>query len=203
MKNLIQLIKNKVQEIKQQRALRNQAVGPKNLRAVRRSDKARWIKTDQLLDDWNERTALLAAMIKPESKVIEFGAGNMILKSLLPQSCSYTASDIVERNSETLVCDLNDKITFDLHSYDTAVFSGVIEYVYNFEDVLKQFPENLKNVVLSYSCTDISTVDRLKNGWLSDYSRKELKRIFQRCNYEITDYKEWRNQSLFCLEKRG
>lgn len=201
MKKLIRLLNNTIKEFKHDRRIKKLAATTEKLRNEKQSDYERWRKSEQLFEDWNERTILLATMINPGAKVIEFGAGNMAIKQALPSYCSYTASDIVKRDKQTLVCDLNDKIPFDLSKYDTAIFSGVLEYVFDIDKVFKQFPESLKNVVLSYSCSDISNENRLKNGWLSDYKKNDLENIFESHHYSISEYKEWRNQSIFSLEK--
>ena len=98
-------------------------------------------------------------------------------------------------------CDLNAGIEFSLASYDTAVFSGVLEYVYDVDKVFRQLSCSITKIVLSYACTDISNADRLKSGWLSDYSRNDLETIFRKYNYQIVEYEEWRKQSIFCLKK--
>jgi len=201
MKRLIIFIYNKSRKLLHRRKIAKQVKSTRQLRREKQTDYVRWNKPDQLFEDWNERTSILASMVGSGSIVIEFGAGNMALKSLLPQGCSYTPSDIVKRNLDFLNCDLNEEIPFDLTTYDTAVFSGVLEYVYDIDSVFKQFPGNMKNIVLSYSCKDISNAHRLENGWLSDYSKKELEDIFEKNNYQIIEYKEWRNQSIFSLRK--
>ena len=126
----------------------------------------------------------------------------MALKKFLPLSCSYTPSDLFKTSSDTIVCDLNNKISIDLNYYDTVVFSGVLEYVYNIENLFAQLAVSTPHVVLSYACSDISNAARLKKGWLSDYSQKDLERIFKKYQYDIMEYKEWRKQSLYSLIKR-
>ena len=142
----------------------------------------------------------MASMVSPNSSVIEFGAGNMKLRDKIPHDCSYQASDIIARFPGVIECDINKKITIDLKQYDTAVFSGVLEYVYNIENVISQISPYVENIILSYACRDISNAPRLERGWLSDYSREELEEIFTSYNYEVLQYREWRNQSIFSLK---
>lgn len=172
------------------------------LRNSRQSDIKRWGNSNELDESWDERTYLIASMIKPNSNVIEFGAGNMKLRNKLPENCNYQASDIISRFPGVIACDLNKKISIDLSKYDTAVFSGVLEYVYDVEAVFSQLSENVENIILSYACKDISNAPRLDRGWLSDYSRIELERIFTKYNYKILEYNEWRNQSIYNLKSK-
>lgn len=171
------------------------------LRKREESDLDRWKNSRALDASWNERTYIMASFIKPGSKIIEFGAGNMSLKTRLPKGCVYQASDIISRHPGIIECDLNKGIHIDLSEYDTAIFSGVLEYVYNIENVVAQITGNIENIVLSYACSDISNAPRLDRGWLSDYTKAELEDIFKLYDYEVLDYKEWRNQSIYSLQK--
>ncbi len=205
MKNILKRIQNialnKIRELKEDRKYKKQAKNTLELRKAKLSDYERWKQTEELFVDWNQRTAILASMITQEANIIEFGAGNMALKNHLPPDCSYTPSDIYKRSEGMLECDLNSRIEFELEPYDTAVFSGVFEYVYDMDKVFQQLSDSIDNVVLSYACSDISNANRLKSGWLSDYSKKELEDIFEKYSYQIVEYKEWRNQSIFNLRK--
>ncbi len=172
------------------------------LRENKVSDFQRWRNNRELYEDWNERTAILGDYIKPNASIIEFGAGKMFLKKYLSNYKKYIPSDIVNRYEETIICDLNTKINFDLSEFDTAVFSGVLEYVYNVDDVFQQLGGSINQVVLSYSCSDVVKLSRDKNGWLSDCTKLELEKIFEKNNYEINNYKEWRKQSIYNLIKK-
>ncbi len=174
----------------------------RNLRLSGESDLKRWVNSNELDESWDERTYMIASMIKPNSNVIEFGAGNMKIRNKLPENCNYQASDIISRFPGVIECDLNKKISIDLSKYDTAVFSGVLEYVYDVEAVFSQLSEDVENIILSYACRDISNAPRLDRGWLSDYSRIELERIISKYNYKILEYNEWRNQSIYNLKSK-
>lgn len=172
------------------------------LRKANKSDIKRWQKNNELFQDWDQRTLILGSYIIPNSNILEFGAGNMILKSSLTSYKSYTPSDIVSRFEDTVVCDLNQNILFELSKYDAVVFSGVLEYVYNIDKVISQISTNVNQIVLSYCCADLVKLSREKNGWLSDYSKKELEEIFLKYGYGIKNYQEWKNQSLYNLVKK-
>jgi len=200
-KKVLNVFGNRIGEVKHGLYVKRIQRNTIKLKESKKSDFRRWENPKELFEDWNERTSIIAAMVKPNSLLIEFGAGNMCLKKMIPDGCIYTPSDIYARTPEILVCDLNENIPFDLTKYDTAVFSGVFEYVYDVDKVFRQLSESIDNVVLSYACSDISNANRLKSGWLSDYSKKELETIFEKYGYQIVEYEEWRNQSIFSLRK--
>jgi hypothetical protein len=170
------------------------------LRAQKKSDVSRWESNNQLREDWDERTLILGKFIDKNCSVIEFGAGNMILKEAFNFK-KYTPTDIVKRNELTTICDLNKEIYIDFNEYDVAVFSGVLEYVYDIDKVFQVLSTTINQIVMSYCCSDLVLLSRDKNGWLSDYTKNELEEIFSKYEYEIIDYLEWRNQSLFNLKK--
>lgn len=192
---------NKLREYRQNRGFRRTAKRTQELKRVQRSDLQRWEDTEELLENWNERTRLMAELVPGNAKVIEFGAGKMVLKHYLPSKCEYQGSDLVPRSPEMKVCDLNEGIGFSLDPYDTAVFSGVLEYVYDIDKVFEQLSDEIEMVVLSYACSDSFPENRERMGWLSDYKKEELERIFHKYYYEIKEYLEWRGQSIFKLKK--
>jgi hypothetical protein len=172
------------------------------LKKEKQSDINRWKNSNELFEDWDQRTSILGNYIAPGSKVIEFGSGNMSLKKMLPKNCTYTPSDIVKRTEETIVCDLNEPISFDLSFYNTAVFSGVFEYVYDIDTVFKQLEKHIPHIILSYACSDICIHNRLINGWLSEFTEKQLLDIFAKYSYDVIDKQEWRQQTIFNLNKK-
>jgi len=172
------------------------------LKKEKQSDINRWKNSNELFEDWDQRTSILGNYITSGSKVIEFGSGNMSLKKMLPKNCTYTPSDIVKRTEETIVCDLNEPISFDLSFYNTAVFSGVFEYVYDIDIVFKQLEKHIPHIILSYACSDICIHNRLINGWLSEFTEKQLLDIFAKYSYDVIDKQEWRQQTIFNLNKK-
>jgi hypothetical protein len=171
------------------------------LRKNNESDVIRWTDNDELFNDWSERTFILASFIGDEADILEFGAGKMVIKDSHIKYKTYTPSDIVKRYDETLVCDLNKPIDIDLSKYNAVLLSGVLEYVYDINNVIYQFSNaGVSQIAVSYCCSDIVLLSRDKNGWLSDYKRDEIEMIFSKNNYTIVNYTEWRNQSLYFLK---
>jgi hypothetical protein len=202
MKQLIDRLKRFIRQDKQSQLIKQRESKTKALIKDRLSDFDRWQKDEELLTNWNERTTILASYVLPNTNVIEFGAGKMYMKSILNNIASYTPSDIVKRDKTTIICDLNKPIDFDLSKYEVAIFSGVLEYVYDINSVVKELSKaNVGQIIMSYCCSDIVSLTRTKNGWLSDYTRTELETIFMLNGYKIEHYREWRGQSIFNLIK--
>jgi hypothetical protein len=201
MKKLIKMLNSIYKSIKLRYHFKLKQKLNRNLRKSKSSDLQRWNDDSSLFQDWNERTAIMASFVISNKNIIEFGAGNMYLKEYLNGYKSYTPSDIVKRFDETLICDLNKKIKIDLTKYEVAIFSGVLEYVFDIDSLFKQLSNKIPQVILSYACSDVVKMSREQNGWLSDYNKQELEAIFKKYNYEVINYVEWRNQSIFNLMK--
>ena len=199
--NIKRVFINKLREYRQKQGFRRTVKRTQELKSAERSDVERWEDTEELLENWNERTRLMAGLVPENAKVIEFGAGNMTLRKYLPENCEYQGSDLVQRSPEMKICDLNEGINFHLGPYDTAVLSGVLEYVYDINKVFEQLNGEINRIVLSYACKDSFSENRERFGWLSDYKKEELVKIFQKYHYEIKESREWRRQSIFKLEK--
>jgi hypothetical protein len=171
------------------------------LKAHKKSDIERWSENNSLYENWNQRTALLATFLSETAKIIEFGAGAMYLKQFIKATQTYVASDIVKRFPETLVVDLNGPLNIDLSLYDTVIFSGVLEYVYDIESLFEKMEqEKINQIILSYCCSDVMKVSRAKNGWLSDYTQMQLESIFKKNNYKIVNHQIWEKQTIFNLK---
>lgn len=171
------------------------------LRALKKSDTQRWSRADAMHTNWEERTIRLSKYINKNSNVVEFGAGSAILKDVLDKTITYQPVDIIKRQENYLVCDLNkNPLSIDLTSYDTAVFSGVLEYVYDIDLLFQELSKHIKCIALSYACNDICKQDRLFNGWLSDYSSSELEGIFKKYAFKILKKDTWKDQNLYFLD---
>ncbi len=182
------------------------------LRALRASDRGRWAKPENLEVWWDERTRLLAELVPPGSRVIEFGAGRRQLERYLDQSCTYVPSDLVDRGPGTIVCDLNQRPLPDLSRVrpDVAVFGGVLEYVANTEALIAWLAPAITRCVASYAYVDPNAglaervsryVERWRNGYMSHHTEQELIDLFGRNGFVCNERRTWQAQGLFRFDK--
>lgn len=173
------------------------------LKLTGKSDYKRWSKLETLLDSWDERTKILASFITPNSAVLEFGAGRQVLKSFLPEGCSYYHSDIVMRDEKTLVIDLNEELP-ELPKVNYVVFSGVLEYVKDIEGVLKHCLKYSDTILFSYATLESfsNLTNRRVSGWISDLSEKEILQISSRNSHTCEVLTVWKNQTLYKYSKK-
>jgi hypothetical protein len=167
------------------------------------TDLARWMDTSNFDTDWEERTRLMARIVPMHSRVIEFGAGKRQLESYLDPSCSYVASDLVDRGGNTIVLDLNSRPLPNLShlKLDVAVFAGVLEYISDLDSVVTWLSDQVAMCVASYGCahTRPRTVGRFKEtirrtsvGWINTFTEDALVQTFGAGGFILTKTYDWR-----------
>lgn len=155
---------------------------------------------------WDSRTVLLAGLIAPNSSVLEFGAGRMALRHYLPEGCSYTPSDLFEREPGILCYDLNAPQLPPLPDFDVAVFGGVLEYVHDIPRVLTHLHAQCEYVVASYAVAGSkrlrSRLERRRHGWVNDYSAEEFVGMFLHAGFYPRAERRWNGQMLYQFKKQ-
>ena len=163
------------------------------------TDYGRWGDGSNSSPNWDSRTRYMATLIKPGAVVLEFGAGRMLLRDSLPEGCKYVPSDLVDRGNGTIVCDLNAKWLPEFpRDCDTAVFSGVLEYVHDVQRIISHI-SFVQTVVASYVVTDIkpNRLARLASGWVNDYSSAGIKEIFLKAGFRCDHVETFESQEIF------
>ena len=171
-------------------------------KSTKQSDVSRWSQDKSLFVSWDERTQLLANQIQPNNKVFEFGAARLVLEDMLPKGCEYFHSDIIRRNENTLVVDLNKKKP-NLPQVDYIIFSGVLEYIFEVETLLEHLSQFTNNFVFSYAVTNHfkEKTDRRFHGWVSDLSEADLLTIANKLHLKSEIFGTWKKQVLFHFSK--
>jgi glycosyltransferase involved in cell wall biosynthesis len=166
----------------------------------------RWKNPDSLNKSWDARTIMIAKLIPPGTSIIEFGAGRMILKEYIPKTCSYTPSDIVSRGEGTIVIDLNSKPYPILNQhFDIAVFSGVLEYIYDIRELIVYLSSFVDSLIVSYAIADEcdSLVHRRKQGWVNDYKYKDIVALIEASGFICRNVETWKQQKIFIFQRAG
>ena len=180
------------------------------LRTMGRSDYQRWADPANLEEWWESRTQRLARMIPAGTRVIEFGAGPRRLEAFLDPSCTYTASDLVERGPGTFVCDLNRRPLPDLCPLapQVAVFAGVLEYLRDVPAVIAWLAAHVTHCAASYSVAHPSMLVRLAGnvrrtyyGYMNAYREADLLAIFARAGFACRRTDSWNDQRLFLFTR--
>jgi hypothetical protein len=180
---------------------------------LRKTDHHRWADPRSLEAWWEPRTRQAADLVPDGSRVIEFGAGNRILERYLHPSCSYVASDLVDRGGGTMVCDLNRRPLPDIGAgeFDVAVLMGVLEYLVDVPGTLNWLSRSIGTCVVSYVCMETrrrsleglcEKASRVTQGWMNHYRPEELQTLFAAYRFRIDHEQRWGNNRLFVLSRR-
>jgi hypothetical protein len=182
--------------------------------AFARADHARWTSSTGLEPWWDERTRILASLIPPSSRVIEFGAGRRQLEQYLPATCVYTPSDLSERGPGTIVCDLNRRPLPDLRAVapTVAVFGGVLEYVKSVDAVVTWLVHHgIEDFVVSFDAMPSAPhvperlrerMRRLRNGYMNNLTEPELKSVFASFGLQCAEERRWNKQGIYRFARR-
>jgi hypothetical protein len=168
------------------------------------SDLGRWSKASSLLPVWDSRTIQMAALIPAGSRILDVGAGAMVLKDHLPERCLYTPADLVARSAETVVLDLNGPELPRLPATDVVFLSGVLEYVVDLDRLLKHLYESTTFIVASYASSRgdrMGKLHRRSRGWVNDYSQDTLLSLFLHHGFHCEHVGAWYDQGLFRFRK--
>ncbi|NMM48803.1 class I SAM-dependent methyltransferase [Marinigracilibium pacificum] len=170
-------------------------------KTLNKSDLDRWRKRSSFDENWDSRTIKMASYVQPNSSVIEFGAGRLVLKDHLPANCNYTPSDIVERGHNTLVIDLNKYPLPDLDNFDYAIFSGVLEYVNKLPKFVDFLSPRMKTIVASYATLEKNKLRGI-HGWVNSYTEQQFVEIFENSGYVMSEKAFWKNQTIYVFENK-
>ena len=173
----------------------------------RMSDVHRWSRLSSLDPEWDPRTVKLAEWIKPGESVLEFGAGRRVLEKILPEGCTYTPSDIVDRGEGTIVCDLNNDALPTFPKHDVAVLSGVLEYVNDIPRLFLWLRNSCDTIIFSYAVSDdyLKTaavtsrrlLSRRANGWVNDFTAKQIEEIIVVCGFKCENIAMCMKQRIY------
>lgn len=171
--------------------------------STNKSDLTRWEKEENLYKEWDSRTIMIAGLIPEKSSILEFGAARLVLRDHIPDNCDYQPSDIVDRGENTIVCDLNHKFPVLSTHYTHVVFSGVLEYIFDIDNLLKELKQHCDVIIASYSTTDkISDyVTRRQSGWVNHFSNEDIVSLFNKNGFTLKSSHSWTLQTIYVFEQ--
>ena len=148
------------------------------------ADLARWA----LAPAHDERAQLAAQFIPAGARVLEFNCGRRALQRYLPNGCGYRGCDLVARDEETIVCDLNagEFPTEAATHADIIVMLGVLETIVDVDAFFTHLRCCKRDLILSSCATDLTgNCDRAALGWINHFSYFDLARLFDRFGFRI------------------
>ncbi len=178
-----------------------------------RADYKRWSSPQGLEEWWEDRTRVIAALIPPESRVLEFGAGRRQLERHLPTGCTYTPSDLVDRGAGTIVCDLNRRPFPDLRNVapSVAVFGGVLEYIGDVGSIAEWLARNgIETCIVSFDSfpEGLGLKERARErlrrryfGYMNNLTERALLETFEMSRLTCVEKRTWTTQGIYRFVK--
>ncbi len=156
------------------------------------ADVARW-STRQASEPAREpaydaRAQFAAQFIPAGARVLELNCGRKALARYLPNGCEYSGCDLIARDEDTTVCDLNagEFPTAQAANADVIVMLGALETIVDVESLFTHLRFCKRDVVLSYCARDLTgKCDAAALGWVNHFSYFELARLFDRFGFRI------------------
>lgn len=156
---------------------------------------------------WDElipRQEIMAKFIgRDDRSVLDLGAGQMFLKTILPPKVTYYPVDYFKRFENTLVSDFT-KYQFPNIYTDVAFCSGVLEYIADYRWFIKEVCQHCRKIIISYATTDryphIET--RRKYGWGNDLTEEDIIIQFAMYGKRMTNssFDKYQQQNIFVFQ---
>jgi hypothetical protein len=115
-------------------------------------------------DRWLKRAQTIAALVEPGDVVLDLGAGDQKLRTLLPDGCRYLPVDCVDALPDTFVVDFNAGFALPPGPFDLIVSAGFFEYVKDLPSFMTALAKSCEGtrVIFSYSYSRPKSGDYLK-----------------------------------------
>lgn len=138
--------------------------------------------------DWSERSQKLSEFISDDStSILDIGCGEMHIRKYLKKGVKYYGCDYKKREEGTLICDLSIGEFPDV-DVCTCFMAGVLEYLQNWKDVLKNMSLHCNQIVMSYSTSEEAEVRDPR--WVNHISEAELIGCLESCGFRLKEKKK-------------
>ncbi|WP_031481262.1 FkbM family methyltransferase [Maridesulfovibrio frigidus] len=153
--------------------------------AAKSTDCGRWSRWDHLHSESDIRAGLAGQFVPEHSKVLDAGAGMMLLRDYIPETCIYTPLDIVARSRKCIVADLNQHQYPD-QKYDVIMGLFIIEFLHEPEEFLKwAYKSSNKLIFTYYPARPNSERDRRIAGLFNDLGHKEIAEMIELSGWKL------------------
>ena len=173
--------KNKIIEDKQDGILKLQ-------RRLRKYESFNEWENVEFFGDWSDRSQKLSEFISDDcTSILDVGCGEMHIRKYLKKGIKYYGCDYKKREEDTLVCDLSIGEFPDV-DVCTCFMAGVLEYLQNWKDVLKNMSLHCDQIIMSYSTSEEAEVRDAR--WVNNISEMELIRFLESCGFQLKEKKK-------------
>ena len=161
-----------------------------------------WEQNFEYTHDMTSRIRKMLSLIEEKNihSLMDLGCGKQECGKMLPDRISYYPVDLYRHLPDTIVKDLNAGEFLEI-PVDVIFCSGVLEYIYDLESLLKKIACYGKSVLCSYCNTDVAP-DRAA-VWVNHLSHLDFVQLFQRYGFTLSQEivpTDWNNH-IYYFEK--
>lgn len=145
-----------------------------------------WERDFNYTECMKNRNKIISEIIHKNNfkSVIDLGCGVQLLKQFLHTNIEYIAVDMYAHLESTHLCDFNGGQFFNANA-ECCVASGLFEYIYDIEKLLKNVSQCCDNIICSY-CYEERYPVRQKI-WVNCHTKKEFISFFSNILFDIDD----------------
>ena len=134
------------------------------------------------------------------NSLMDLGCGRQECKKLLSGRITYYPVDLYRHLPDTIVMDLNAGEFLEI-PVDVIFCSGVLEYIYDLDSLLKKIACYGKSVLCSYCDTDTTPVRA--SVWVNHLSHSDFVQLFQRYGFTLSNeiLPSDENECIYYFEK--
>ncbi len=161
----------------------------KELIKEKKTDCGRWSSWNMLGNEPDLRAGMAGQLVPENSNVLDVGAGMMLLRDYIPASCTYTPLDIVARNRNTIIADLNQQ-QYPQSKYDVVCALFLLEFIHEPQLLFDWACKHADRLIFTYHPLQPGA-DRNKRraaGFFNDYNVGELKSMALQAGWKTVSF---------------
>lgn len=176
----------------------DQAALTRRLIAARATDGWRWANPRALEPGSEARAALALPHIPEKGRILDLGAGLMMVMPRLKMGATYTPVDLIRYAKSTLLMDLNDG-NFPDGAWDCALALEMIEHIHDVPDFLSNCRRAADRLVATYECTDHlpDETRRRERGFFNDFDRAAMQSLLDAAGWRLVHSDLQEGRTLF------
>ncbi|CAA6605879.1 TPR repeat protein [Rhodospirillaceae bacterium LM-1] len=156
-----------------------------NLKSALTSDAGFWADPANLSWLAAERAAAAAPLLPQKGRILDLGAGLMLLKKHLAPGIDYLPCDLVPWTEATLPCDLNQG-QFPDGTFDAVALLEVLEFLHDPGGVLAACRKASSSLALTYRLRGKDKIkERRALGWFNDFDEKQLRALLKEAGWRV------------------
>lgn len=158
-----------------------------------------WEGIEYFRDTWAERSKKMSYWIKKDCRtLLDLGCGEMHIKKFLKSDIKYYGCDYKKRDVDTIICDLSQN-EFPQMNVDCIFIAGVLEYLVNWNDILREASCHTNQILMCYST--LEAAPERDSIWVNAISSDEIINLMAQCGFILIQKERYLTVDIFDFEK--